>query len=117
MKFLRQRLQTTRNFLNFLHAVVAALRRTLEQLEIVDDDEADPVTPLQTPRAGAQSGDRQARRVVDKQGQGLELLRVAAQSLELLLSYLSHAQRLARHPVQFGVIGRASGTERVCQYV
>src|SRR3546814_19744368 len=50
MKFLRQRLQTTRNFRNFLHAVVAALRRTLEQLEIVDDDEADTVTTLQKPR-------------------------------------------------------------------
>src|SRR3546814_21140586 len=102
MKFFRQGFQTTRNFRNFLHAVVAALRRTLEQLEIVDDDEADTVTPLQTPRAGAQSGDRQARRVVDKHGQGLALLRGAAQWLELLLADLAHAQPLARPPRLFG---------------
>src|SRR3546814_18662542 len=70
MKFLRQRLQTTRNFRTFLHAVVAALRRTLEQLAIVDDDEADPVTTLPTPRADAQSGARKARRATGRAGGG-----------------------------------------------
>src|SRR3546814_11876687 len=41
-------------------------------------------------------------RSVDEQGQGLELLRGAAQLLELVLADLAHAQRLARHPRLFG---------------
>src|SRR3546814_16992323 len=59
MKFLRQRTPTPRNLRHFLHAVVAALRRTLGQLALVDADEAGPVTPLPTPPAGAPFGTHQ----------------------------------------------------------
>jgi hypothetical protein len=47
----------------------AALAGALQQLEIVDDDHADVLLPLQAPGAGAQRGDGQAGRVVDVERQ------------------------------------------------
>src|SRR3546814_1158128 len=67
MKFLSQGLQTARNFRNLLHAIVAAFRRALKQLEIIDDDKADAVAPLEPARARAETRDRQAGRIVDEQ--------------------------------------------------
>src|SRR3546814_17829453 len=76
---LSQSLQTSRNFRNLRHAIVAAIRRALEQLEIIDDDKADAVAPLEPARARAETRDRQAGRIVDEQRQRLERLRRTAQ--------------------------------------
>src|SRR3546814_17786719 len=69
-------------FGNLLHAIVAAARAALQELEIVDDDEADAMAALEPPGAGAQAGDRQSRRIVDDHVQGVEFLRVARELLE-----------------------------------
>ena len=66
----------------------------LQQLEIVDDDQADPVLALQPPRAGAQRGDGEARRVVDVERQRLQIGGGAGEVAEVLLADLAHAQHL-----------------------
>ncbi len=98
MKFLRQGLETTGNFGNFVDAILVAAPRALQQLKIIDDDEADIVAAFQPARAGAQGRDGQARRIVDEQRQFLQFPRGAGQVLEIGAADLAHAQRFAADP-------------------
>src|SRR3546814_3994633 len=86
IQFLRQRLKAPGNLRNLVDAIVA-LSRALEQLEIVDHDEADVIPPLQPAGAGAQRGDGQAWRIVDEQRQFLQLPRRDRKSTRLNSSH------------------------------
>ena len=88
----------------------AALARALQQLEIVDDDQADPLLALQPPGAGAQRRDGEARRVVDIERQRLEIGGGAGEVAEILLADLAHAQRFGADP---GLLGEDAGGELV----
>ncbi len=74
VQFLGQRLQAAGDLRDLLHAVfLPALARRIEELEVVDDDQAEPVRPLQPAGAGAQRGDGQRGRIVDEEVEVLEL--------------------------------------------
>ena len=87
-----------------------ALARALQQLEIVDDDQADAVLPLHAAGAGAQRGDGEARRVVDVERQRLELAGGAREVAEILLADLAHAEVLRADP---RLLGEDAGGELV----
>ena len=74
VEFLGELLKAAADLRNFLYAIIvrAPLPGPLEQLEIVDDDQADALLPLEAAGAGAQRGDGQARRVVDVERQALQ---------------------------------------------
>ncbi|PAV66731.1 hypothetical protein WR25_03666 [Diploscapter pachys] len=100
-----KRLQSTRNLGDFLHAVLfAALAAAGQQLEIVDDDQADlvVVAALQAPHARVQRADRQAAGIVDEQGQLFELGCCGGELAELRLADLAHAQRFGTDLRLFG---------------
>ena len=75
-----------------------SLARPRQQLQVIDDDHADALLPLEPPRAGAQRGDGQPRRIVDVERQRRQLARGARQVAELLLADLAHAQIFGRMP-------------------
>ena len=103
VELLGELLQAAADLGNFLDAiVVGVLARALEQLEIIDDDHADALLPLQPAGAGAQRGDGQAGRVVDVERQALQFGRGAGQLAEFLLADLAHAQVLGADPRLLG---------------
>ena len=65
-QFLGDRLQTLRDLADFQHAVFRpGTGRRAHQLQIVDDDQRQPLGALQPAAAGAQRGQRDRRRIVD----------------------------------------------------
>ena len=60
----RQRLEACGDFGQLLHAVVA-FAGAAQQLKIIDQDDIEPVRPLQPPAAGRDLADRQGGRIVE----------------------------------------------------
>src|SRR3546814_17787868 len=74
VQFLGERLEAAADLGDFLDAVaVARLAGALQELEVVDDDEADVTLALEAARTGAERGDGQAGRVVDIERQPLAI--------------------------------------------
>ena len=95
VELLGELLQAAADLRDFLDAVVVARpARALQQLEIIDDDHADTLLPLQPPGARAKRGDGQAGRVVNVERKALQFGRRAREMAELLLADLAHAQIL-----------------------
>ncbi len=102
-EFLGQRLQAAGDLADLLHPVlVRRLGRALEQLEIVDHDDADPLLPLEPPGAGPERGDRQRRRIVDVERQLRQLPGGAREAVEFRLADLAHPQVLGIDPRLLG---------------
>src|SRR6202041_1636785 len=97
IQLLGERLQAGGDLGHFLHAViVAALARSLQQLDVVDHDHVEPFLPLEPARPRRQLRNRQAARLVDKEWQMFELDRVVANPVELVLfdsAAADHARR------------------------
>ena len=97
-----QRLQAATDLGNLVDPVVLRPARSLEQLEVIDHDQPDIVTALQTPSARAQRGDRQRRGIVDVQRQFGKALAGERELLEILAADLAHPQHFARNARLFG---------------
>ncbi len=114
-ELLGERLEAAADLRDLVDAVVvAAPPRALEELEIVDDDEADAALPLEPAGAGAERRDGEARRVVDIERQAFELGRGPGEVAEILLADLAHAQILGADP---GLLGEDSGGELVGRHL
>ena len=109
-EFLGEGLQATADFRNFVDAVVVGAARSLQELQIVDDDQANAMTPLQPARTRPQGGDRERRRIVDEEWQFLQFAARTRQFTEIFPRNLTHAQ-------QFGTDARLFGQDTRCQLV
>ena len=78
---------------DFLDAVLhgAALRRGTHQLQVVDDDHAEPLLTLEAARAGAQGGDGERRRIVDIERHAGEAMAGRDEFVEILAPDLAAA--------------------------
>src|SRR5579872_3209926 len=85
VEFFGERLQTGGDFRDFLDAVVGAPRRALEELNVVDHQQVETSLPLQSPRACGQLGNRETTGFVNIERQRLELDRIIADLLEIVL--------------------------------
>ena len=109
VELLGQRLEAAGDLRDLLHAVLLArLARGAEELEVVDDQQAEPVRALQPAGAGAQRGDRQRRRVVDEEVQVLELVADRQDLVEVAADQLALADLLRR---DLGLLGEHAGGE------
>ena len=96
VQLLGHRLQAAGDLRHLLHPVVAAAAGGgPDQLQIVDDDEAEAVLALEPPRPGAQRRHGDAGRVVDEEGQPRQLLRGVHEFREILLAHLAAADAVA----------------------
>src|SRR3984893_16600346 len=109
VQFLGERFQAGGDLRDFLHAiVVAALSRTLQQLNIVDHDEVEALLPLQPARARGELRNRKTAGLVDIERQRLQFDRVVADFLEVGLGDAAAADR-ARGDT--GLLGQNTGGE------
>src|SRR3546814_1393584 len=80
---------------DLLDAVVAAAaRRRIDELEVVDDDQAQPVLTLQAPGPRAELRHRQRRGVVDEQLEAVQRLRDREDPVILLLPHVAAPYRV-----------------------
>jgi hypothetical protein len=103
VKLLGQALEAAADLRNLLNAVVIpALAAARQQLEVVDDDQADVLLALQSAGAGAQCRNGQAGRVVNVQGQAVQLASDACELAEFVEVHVARADLRARDVALFG---------------
>ncbi len=74
VELLGECLEAGRDLGHFLHAAFhGAPGRALQKLNVIDDEEIEPLLPLQTTRAGGELRDGEPSGLVDEQGQMLQL--------------------------------------------
>ena len=109
VQLLGQRLEAGGDLRHLLHAAfVARLGRARQQLQVVDDEQAEALLALEPARAGRELGDRDAAGLVDVERQRGHLLAGLDQALELGL--VDHAAAdLLRGDA--GLLGEDAGGE------
>ena len=109
MQLLGERLQPGGDLRDLLHAALGgAPGGAGQELEIVDDDEAEPSLALQPPRAGGKLGDGDAAGLVDIEREMLQLLRHLDDAVELVGIDAAAADALGR---DIGLLGDDAGGE------
>src|SRR3546814_12699294 len=94
---------------DLLDAVVAAAaRRRIDELRVVDDDQAQPVLTLQAPGPRAELRHRQRRGVVDEQLEAVQRLRDREDPVILLLPHVAAPYRVRAH---MRLLGNDAGGE------
>ena len=74
----------------------------MQQLEVINDDQPNPVPPFKPARARPQRRNREAGRVIDEQRQCFKLTCRAREIAEILLADLAHTQTFRADPRIFG---------------
>ena len=82
----------------------------MQQLEVIDHDQADIVAPLEPPGPCAQRRDGKRGRIVDIERKLVQPLTGEAQFLEILAADLAHAQQFA---ADFSLFGENAGGELI----
>ena len=109
MQLLGKRFQPRGDLRDLLHAAFrGALGGAGQELEIVDDDEAEAPLALQPPRAGGELGDGDAAGLVDIKRQMLQLLGDLDDAVELVGIDAAAADALGRN---IGLLGDDAGGE------
>jgi len=107
IEFLGQRLQAARDLGNLLHAILLTRPAGgIEELQIVDHQQAEPMGALQAARPGPERGDGKRRCVIDEEIEMLEFLADRQHLVEIAADQLALADLFGRH---LGLFGQHSG--------